>query len=71
MDERYETLCAAMMMLDAVQKILYDAGICEDEINTIHKIRNDMNDDRLALLGNGQDRPFHVAEITQIKGPKT
>ena len=65
MGERYETLCAAMMMLDAVEKILDDAGICDDEINTINKMRNDMNDDRLALLGNGQDRPFHVAEITQ------
>lgn len=63
MGEEYETLCAAIMMLDAVAEILVDAGICEDEVDAINQMRNDMNSQRLALLGNGQDRPYHVSDL--------
>ncbi len=63
MDEEYEALVTAMAMIDGAMKALDDAGICEDEIDALHLMRNDINKQRLALLGNGQDRPFYVSDL--------
>ncbi|MEL6295921.1 MAG: hypothetical protein AAFR10_16810 [Pseudomonadota bacterium] len=67
MGEQYESLVAAIALIDAAQSILSDAGICHDEIAALHLMENDMNKDRLALLGNGQERPYNVSEIV-LKG---
>lgn len=68
MNDEYEALCAAMIMLDAVHTILDDAGICEDECDAIHNMRNDINSQRVAALGNGQDRPWHVSDLNLTQG---
>ena len=69
MSEKYESLTAAIALLDAAVGILDDEGICADEIDALHQMRNDLNADRLAILGNGQDRPFHVAELNLNEEP--
>jgi hypothetical protein len=59
----YEGLVAATAMIDAVIQILDDCDICHDERDALHDMRNDMNKDRVALLGNGAKRPFFVADL--------
>lgn len=59
----YENLAIAVAMIDAAMRHLEDAGTQDDAVCQLHGLRNGINADRVALLGNGQCRPFHVEEL--------
>ena len=59
MDEPYENLVAAVALIDAAMEQLEGHEACAD----LNDIRNDLNRGRLALLGNGQSRPFYVSDL--------
>lgn len=64
----YEELVEMIAHIKAAQAVIglerVDGRIAEI-MDELHVAQNDLNHMRLASLGNGQDRPFHVAEITQ------
>lgn len=68
MNGQYEAIVAAISHLDAATSALDDAGFVGDshayEISRmVSRLREQLNTTRVALLGNGQARPFYVAEV--------
>lgn len=62
-DDEYESLCAAMGMIDAASDILSNIDDWHGaEINLTY-IRNQLNDRRLEILGNSKGEPHHVADL--------
>lgn len=61
--EDYESLAIAMAMIDAAIEHLEETGKHDDAVSQLLDIRNDINDDRVELLGNGKKRPFHVSDL--------
>ena len=66
--EDYEAICAAIAMIDSAHTILDESQICDDEVSELHQLQNELNSKRLTLLGNGQDRPYHVSELNPNQG---
>jgi hypothetical protein len=61
----YEGLCTAMAMIDAAISNL-DSNNSNDNngwTDDLNRIRNEMNDERLALLKPYGDRIYHVGNI--------
>lgn len=70
----YEGLCVAMAMVDAAIEQL-EEGEADENFgwsDDLHRMRNEMNDARLALLKPHGDRVWHVDDIpaTQQGGAK-
>jgi hypothetical protein len=65
----YEELVEMIAHIKAAQAVV---GLDETDgdlwqiMDDLLRAQNTLNRMRLAQLGNGQERPFHVAEITQI-----
>lgn len=67
-NEPYEAYVAAQSHLDAAIDVLR-GSVDEDEVCAdLHRIRNALNAERLALLGNGKERPFWVSDLNITKG---
>ena len=63
MTEEYEALCISIAMLDASIEYLESIKTQDDAVSILHALRNDLNTDRVACLGNGQDRPYYVSDL--------
>lgn len=59
MDEPYEDIVAAQAMLRSAAELLRGHQVA----GKIESINNQLNRERLDLLGNGQERPFWVSEL--------
>jgi ferric iron reductase protein FhuF len=59
MDEPYEDIVAAQAMLQSAAELLRGHQVADK----IESINNQLNRERLELLGNGQKRPFWVSEL--------
>jgi hypothetical protein len=67
-NEPYEAYVVAQAHLDSAIDALR-GSVDEDEICAdLHRIRNVLNEKRLALLGNGKERPFWVSDLNIMKG---
>jgi cob(I)alamin adenosyltransferase len=65
----YEELVEMIAHIKAAQAVVgleETEGDLHEIMAELHRAQNTLNRMRLAQLGNGQNRPFHVAEITQI-----
>lgn len=62
-DQDYETLCVVIALLEAAQTALSNSELLEDDAETLLAIQNRMNRHRLALLGNGQEKPYYVSSL--------
>jgi hypothetical protein len=68
MNGEYEALCAAISHIDAATAAIDDAGFFDDHracqvSRVMHGLRDNLNNARVELLGNGKGRPFYVAEM--------
>lgn len=66
MEEEYEALVAAICHVDAVERLLSDAGVKIDlsEIETLTELHNMLNDLRLEAIGGGRGkRPSWVSDL--------
>ena len=59
MDEPYENLTAAIALIDAA----VDQISGHEHQEQLDRIRNDLNAERLSLLGGGTARPYHVSDL--------
>ncbi|KQI69407.1 hypothetical protein AN189_03015 [Loktanella sp. 3ANDIMAR09] len=62
----YEEIVAAIAQIDAALNIMglvCPHNVDPDTYRALRDARNDLNTVRLGLLGNGQDRPYHVADL--------
>ena len=67
-DEPYEALVAAMAFIDAASDALEGSGIdyWDDWRDALHSIRNEIDRERIDLLGNGQTKPWHVSDLPPL-----
>ena len=65
----YEELVEMIAHVKAAQAVIgleTVEGDLLEVMDDLHRTQKTLNRMRVAQLGNGQNRPFHVAEITQI-----
>lgn len=66
----YENYVSAIAFIDAAIKAI--SGYGDTAIpHTLTEIRNDLNGHRIALLGNGFERPFEVEGLLLPPAPHT
>jgi len=64
----YEELIEMIAHIKAAQAVVGQEKVEGDLLEIMHDLhcaQNTLNRMRLAALGNGQERPYHVAEIVQ------
>lgn len=62
----YEELVAAIAHIDAALNLMglnCPDNVTDDTYQALYEARNEMTRTRLELLGNGQERPFVVADL--------
>lgn len=64
--EEYECLVTAIALIDAAQEALENSPNpdAQEEAIELHHMRNRLNSQRVATLGNGQERPWHVSDLS-------
>lgn len=63
--EEYESLCAAMALVDAASG---HVGDIDDDIHSeLVEIQNMLNDKRLAILKSFGERVWHVSQIAPVQ----
>lgn len=66
MDTDYEELVSARAHIDAALAVMglsCPDNVTSDTYEALNEARNELNQTRLEMLGNGQDRPYNVADL--------
>lgn len=63
MDKEYENLLISIALIDMAIEQLDYIRTQDDAVSILHELRNDLNIDRVAALGNGPERPFYVSDL--------
>ena len=62
----YEEIVAAIAHIDAASSVMglgCPFNVTMETYSGLNEARNELNQTRLAMLGNGGDRPYSVAEL--------
>ena len=62
-NEPYEAITAAMVMIDTAADMLDGVEGQGEVVDDLNGIRNLLNARRIALLGGGAGRPWHVSDL--------